>query len=124
MMKQLKSVFFAAAAALLFFSCATKPEIYRAVDEEVAQADFDAALGAIEAAQTPPAGTAKPKKPIYPEKNAVMFYLDRGALEHYAGKFEDSSRNLQEGERLIEEAFTKDVSQEVSTYILNDNTRD
>jgi hypothetical protein len=124
MMKKLKSAFFAAAAGLLFFSCATKPEIYIAVDEGVAHANFDAALRAIEAAQTPPPGKDKPKKPIYPERNAVMLYLDRGALEHYAGKFEDSSRSLQEGERLIEEAFTKDISQEVSTYILNDNTRD
>jgi hypothetical protein len=124
MMKRLRNVCFAAVVVLLFFSCATKPEVYQAVDSEVAQADFDTALRTIEAAQTPPEGKNKPKKPIYPEKSTIMFYLDKGALEHYAGRFEDSSQTLQEGERLIEEAFTKDVSQEVSSYIANDNTRD
>jgi hypothetical protein len=123
-MKVLRNVFFVAATALLLFSCATKAEVYAPVDEAVAQADFEAALLAIETAQTPPEGKNKPKKHIYPEKNVVMLHLDKGVLEHYAEKYDESASDLEEGERLIQEAFTKSATAEVATYIANDNARD
>jgi hypothetical protein len=64
------------------------------------------------------------RKNIYTKKNSILYYLDRGMIEHYAGLYEDSSGDLEESERLIEAAFTKSISQEIATYIINDNSRD
>jgi hypothetical protein len=53
-----------------------------------------------------------------------MLHLDKGMLEHYAGLYEASSRDLQAGERLIGEAFTKSVTLEIASYLDNDNTKE
>jgi hypothetical protein len=106
-----------AAAVVLLVSCATKANVYQEIDGAVGAASFENAVAAIEKGQ-------EGKKPIYPEKSQILLYLDKGILEHYAGRYEASSADLEEGERLIEEAFTKSVSQEVTSYIANDNTKD
>jgi hypothetical protein len=66
----------------------------------------------------------KNKKSMYRDKDAVLYYLDKGMLTHFAGQYEDSTRLLLDGERAIEAAFTKSVTQEIGSYILNDNTRE
>jgi hypothetical protein len=66
----------------------------------------------------------KNKKSLYRDKDAVLYYLDRGMLTHFAGQYEESTRLLQNGERAIEAAFTKSVTQEIGSYILNDTTRE
>ena len=103
--------------ALFALSCATKSSAYKLVDAAVEDNDFARAVEVIEESQ-------EGKKPIYPEKNAIMLYLDKGYLEHYAGNYSGSSQDLQEAERLIEEAFTKSVSADVASYVANDNTKD
>ncbi|MDR3170556.1 MAG: hypothetical protein LBU17_02885 [Treponema sp.] len=104
-------------AGFLFFSCATNPDVYREVDAGVGEGSFEQAVVVIEKQQ-------ETRKPIYPKKNAVMLYLDKGVIEHYAGQYDDSSQDLEEGERLIQEAYTKSIIQEAASYIANDNTRD
>jgi len=101
---------------LFFLSCATTNG-YRYIDEAVEQQDFERGIALIESGQ-------EGKNPTYPEKNAVSLYLDKGMLEHYAGNYADSSADLQEAERLIEEAFTKSVTAEIGSYIANDNTKE
>jgi len=103
--------------ALFALSCATKSESYKDIDTALAQNNYKVAVRAIESGQ-------EQKNPIYPEKNSIMLFLDKGMLEYYAGSTENSSHDLQEAERLIEEAFTKSVSAELGSYIANDNTKD
>jgi uncharacterized protein len=98
-------------------SCATNPAEYVEIDNSIENNKYRAALDEITARQ----GS---KRPIYPEKNAVMLFLDKGLLEYYAGDYKNSSRSLQEAERLIEEAYTKSVTAGFMSYILNDNTKD
>lgn len=105
------------ALALFALSCATKSDVYKDIDAAVGNNNFTAAIAAIEKGQ-------EQKKPIYPEKNAIMLYLDKGMLEHYAVNSENSSQDLQQAERLIEEAFTKSVSADIMSYIANDNTKE
>ena len=101
----------------LVFSCATKSEAYRDIDAAVGKNNFEEGIEAIKRGQ-------ENTRPIYPEKNAVSLFLDLGLLEHYAGKYSDSSGNLQEAERLIEEAFTRSVTANLASYIANDNTKE
>ena len=109
--------FLAVMLALAFAGCATTPEAYQDVDYAMQSNDFEAGIEAIKKGQ-------EGKKPLYDEKNAVSLYLDKGLLEHYAGNYANSSADLQQAERLIEEAFTKSVTQEVASYIANDNTKE
>ncbi|GHV96267.1 hypothetical protein AGMMS50293_25870 [Spirochaetia bacterium] len=55
------------------------------------------------------------------EKDSVLYFLDKGMLSHYAGQYEESSALLESGERAIETAFTKSVSRDIGSYLLNDN---
>jgi len=109
--------FIVPALVLLFFSCATRPETYKEIDTAVNDNNFIKGIEVIRIGQ-------QLKTPMYPEKNAVLLYLDKGLLEHYAGNYVNSSQDLQEAERLIQEAFTKSVSAEIASYIANDNTKD
>jgi len=114
-------------STFLTLSCATSPAAYQKVDEGVHTGNYAAALAAMETKQV--------KQEAYPAKNATLYRLDRGMIEHYAalsGEEEAaaaasstaSSADLEEAERLIEAAFTKSVSQSIASYIANDNTRD
>jgi hypothetical protein len=102
---------------LFFVSCATRPDVYKTVDNHVAEGSYAQAAATIVEAQDS-------RNPIYPEKNAVMLFLDKGMLEHYAENYEESATGLEEAERLIADAYTKSVTLEIGTFILNDNTRE
>jgi hypothetical protein len=108
----------ALALPLLFFlfSCAGSPNAYREIDADVSAASYDAALRAMEKSSV--------QNSVYTNKNAILYYLDRGMVRHYAEYWEDSSRDLEEAERLIEAAFTRSISQEIGSYIANDNAKD
>jgi hypothetical protein len=103
--------------AVLLLSCATNPRVYKDIDTEVGRASYEAAVVALEKGQS--SGT-----PIYPPKNVIMYYLDKGMLEHYAGRYRESAEDLEEAERLIYEAYTKSVIQDIASYVANDNTKD
>jgi hypothetical protein len=103
--------------AFLFFSCATRPEAYKDIDQAVDKNEFATAVEALRKGQDG-------ARPIYPEKNAVALYIDKGLLEHYAGNYANSSQDLQEAERLIQEAFTKSITADLASYIANDNTKE
>jgi hypothetical protein len=103
--------------AILLSSCATKPEAYKDIDNAVQKNNFGQGVEAIRKGQ-------EGKKRRYPERNAVSLFLDRGLLEHYAGNYANSSSDLQEAERLIEEAYTKSVTANIASYIANDNTKE
>ncbi|MDR2658577.1 MAG: hypothetical protein LBC27_01115 [Spirochaetaceae bacterium] len=105
-------------------ACATKPDVYKKIDSAVGTAEFDKAIAEIDAAQSVPEGKEKPKNPIYPEKNTILLNLDRGMLEHYAGRYGDSYNDLTLAEQNISAAYTKSISQDASSYVANDNVKD
>ena len=91
--------------------------LFKPIDTSLSNHNFSEALKQLIATQSA-------KKPLYDAKNAISLYLDKGMLEHYAGDYKSSSESLQNAERLIEEAFTKSVSENVASYVLNDNTKE
>jgi tetratricopeptide (TPR) repeat protein len=108
---------FLIAGSLVFFACATKPDVYRDIDVNINAEAYDQALSIIAAGQ-------ESKKPVYPKKNLIMYYLDKGVVEHYAGKYKESAEDFEEAEHLIEEAYTKSISAETASFVANDNTKD
>ncbi len=63
------------------------------------------------------------KDSAYKEKNAFLYYLERGMELHYAGDFEESNVSFQEATRLAEELYTVSISGEFATFMVNDNAR-
>jgi hypothetical protein len=98
---------------ILVLSCTTT-DAYKRIDNEVYIGKYDDGVSLID----------KNQKDMYRQRDALLFYLDKGLLTHYAKRFDESIPLLQEGERAIEAAYTKSVTQEIGTYILNDNTRE
>ncbi|MDR0550573.1 MAG: hypothetical protein LBG72_00990 [Spirochaetaceae bacterium] len=90
--------------------------VTKKMDASVGKADFKSAVAALTAGQ-------EADNPAYPEKEAIVLYLDKGLLEHYSGNYAASQDDLQNAERLITEAFTKSVTEGAASYILNDNTK-
>lgn len=66
--------------------------------------------------------TVKKYKSNY--KDAVVYYLDAGLTNFYAGNFKEATDNLSQAERTIEENKTKSISQGIASYLVNDNVRD
>jgi len=98
-------------------SCATNKGAFLEIDRAVGKADFSQAIEEIRRGQ-------EGKSAVYPAGNAISLYLDKGLLEHYAGNYRESSNDLQFAERLIEQAYTKSITESFFSYILNDNVKE
>ncbi len=81
------------------------------INEILAQSDYATALMRIEAA----------KETGYTKKDKVLYYLDAGMLNFYAGNYGKSNELLEKAEIAIEENYTKSVSKAATSLLLNDN---
>jgi hypothetical protein len=102
--------------AFFILSCAHSSNAYREIDNAVSRDNFTHAVDVVVRGQ-------RRANAIYSERNAIMLFLDKGLLEHYAKNYAASGEDLQNAERLIEEAYTKSVSEDFLSYIINDNTK-
>jgi hypothetical protein len=117
---KIKTFFKTGKIFLLVFSvlsCATSSGAYKEIDHSVEQSNYSTAVDTIVKRQ-------ESKRVLYSQKNAIMLFLDKGLLEHYAGNYSASSADLQNAERLIEEAYTKSISEGFLSYIANDNVKE
>ena len=60
----------------------------------------------------------------YGRKNAVLYYMDLGAIQHFADQYEPSNHSLGAADDRIEQLFTKSLHKEAETLFLNDKTVD
>lgn len=61
------------------------------------------------------------KEELYTKKDRVLYYLDKGIVLYYQGKFRESNKLLDKAERSMEELFTKSISSITASYLMNDN---
>lgn len=61
-------------------------------------------------------------KSKYGERNAVLYYFDRGMMLHLAGEYAESNRYLALAEDRIDALFTKSVTAQGGAMLTNDNT--
>jgi len=64
------------------------------------------------------------KERLYTDTDRLLYYLDLGAIEHYAGAYGQSNTYLNRAEQIMEELFTRKVSQIALSYLINDNVTD
>jgi len=58
----------------------------------------------------------------YGERNAVLYYFDRGMMLHLAGQYAESNQFLAQAEDRIDQLYTKSVTAEGGAMLVNDNT--
>jgi hypothetical protein len=108
-----QGVFLYLGALLLFFSCASGNP-HREAETHAQRGDYQRSLELIE----------RDKTSLYRDKDAVLYFLDAGVLNHYLAEYRRSTELLQEGERAIEAAYTKSITMEIGTYLLNDTVQE
>jgi hypothetical protein len=97
---------------IVCMSCVSRP--YVQVDKPVAAGNFRESIGVLE----------NKKSSLYQPRDMVLYYLDKGILSHYAEEYSESITLLQSAEQGIQEAFTKSISMEIGTYIVNDTVQE
>jgi hypothetical protein len=93
-------------------SVATKKAFYVPITAELRAHNYETARQQIEQARD---------KNKYAKKDRLIYFVDAGLANHYAGDYQQSNLKLAEAERAAEELFTKSVSRAVTSMLLNDN---
>ena len=100
--------------ALMLAGCVSAD--FRAVTEDsLMTGDYEGAAKEVE---------KKQESSYYKGKNSLLYYLDYGFLCHYAGLYEESNKALDEAERLSDELYTKSISREIGSYLINDRVKE
>lgn len=99
-------------AALSFFvvSCSGAGEFYRKVETNIAAGNYSTALSEI-----------RENRQWYGDKSSVLYNLDMGLLFHYGGEYDSSINYFFAAEREIEDLYTKSISQQALSFLINDN---
>ncbi len=101
-------------AAILISSCAstrTSLKQYADIDQKIEQRDINGALEQIKNC----------KDKYYSKKEKVLYYLDMGMLNYYAGDHVASNEYLEKADTAIMDNYTKSVSKAALSMLLNDN---
>ena len=109
-----KKIYFYIFLLFFFCSCAnmsTNLSHYGLIEKNVKFNNFSGAINNLENA----------KEKAYKEKEKVLYYLELGMLYHYNREFEKSNEFLGKAEDGIYELYTKSISKEALSYLLNDN---
>lgn len=85
------------------------------VDSSLRSGRFDKALDKVDKAR---------KEQIYSRKDRLLYMLDKGVIEHYAGNYAKSNHFLDNAEKTMDELFTRSISQIALSYVVNDNITD
>lgn len=84
---------------------------YQAMRPNMIQGRWDVAVAQMEEA----------KEKVYGEKDRVMYWLNLGAIQHYAGLFDASNQNLVKAEETIQELWTKSITGEAGKVMLGES---
>lgn len=99
------------AVALLFSlaSCASSPQAQPRVNSLVVAQKLDSASAAL-----------GDNPAVYGKNNVLLYWLDRGMVEHCQGRYSDSIRSFARAQRIFDELYTKSISKLASAWALND----
>ena len=93
-------------------SVATRTKFYEPITRSLQSGNYEAAIEKFEEART---------KGDFSQKDHFLYYLDSGALYHYASEYDSSNARLTEAENAAEELFTRSISRAATSILLNDN---
>jgi len=64
------------------------------------------------------------KETQYGKRNMVLYYLDKGLVQHHAGKYKESDASFDIAEKRMDELYTKSVTKAGAMIVINDATMD
>lgn len=96
------------------FSCASNVDLHSAFVYDVKNGNYELVYSTLE----------QSSKNYYSNHDDVLQMLDLGLLAHYSDFPEVAINYLNRAESLIEENYSKSITQNISSYILNDNVID
>jgi len=108
-----KSLLAAALSAVLLSSCATNTAYYNNLNKMIGERRYPEAASLIESE----------KLNSYGEKNALLYYMDIGYLQHLSGQYDASNESFERAKKIADDLFTKSITTEISTFLVSDNTR-
>jgi hypothetical protein len=105
-----KNLVFAVMIAMVFImaGCASMP-LYKQLDTLITSGDYAGANGLVEK-----------EKNQYADENELLYYFDKGSLLQFMGKYDDSSSFLDKAQDKIESLYTKSITKEAVSYLVND----
>jgi len=104
-----------AAAALAATGCGAPSSVSkRTVNGFLAQRDYAKAEAYLDAG----------KETQYGKRNMVLYYLDKGLVQHHAGKYKESDASFDIAEKRMDELYTKSVTKAGAMVVINDATMD
>ncbi len=95
---------------IFIFSCATQFTYYDTLRRLIGSEDYAKASSLVE----------EKKMVEYGEKNALLYWMDKGIIAHYAQDYETSISAFERAEKLAEELFTKSISEEAASFLTSD----
>jgi len=102
-----------AAGMLLLASCATNTGYYDTLNMLVSNERYPEAASLAETST----------KEYDPKTDSLLYYLDCGILKHYSGNYQDSNQYFEKAKTLATDYFTKSITAEASTLLVNDTMR-
>jgi len=99
---------------LFLASCASPSKLREEkIGKPVSAGSYEAAIEAIN----------KDKKDFYNSGDAFLYEFDLGLLYHYNQNYEESIKRLAAAEAILDELYTRSVSNEAAALLTNDNVR-
>ncbi len=95
------------AFGLLLGGCTTYSAKFANLRPQLVQGQYDAALATVEAESG--------------SKDRLLYFLERGLILHFAGRYSESNMEFSSAERLAEDLYTKSISEGALSLLSNDN---
>lgn len=110
-LRRIGLLFFFPLLGAILFSCAPNIKYYQELNNRLRNQAFDSAHQLV-----------RENKKTYPGRNAVLYYLDEGIVAHFASRYEESNQSLSHAEAIIEELYTRSLTRQAASFLINDNT--
>ena len=104
---------FLVVGVFFLLACATAPLYYRQLEQLINGQNYSSALALVD----------EKRSDVYGEKDILLYWLDRGFLEHLAGQYAASNDSFERAKQLSDEYFTRSVTAELATFLISDNVR-
>jgi hypothetical protein len=95
----------------IIMACASTTEHYQVVQQQIQIEDYHSALK-----------TIQKSKAAYPERNEALYHMEEGIVAHFGGQYKDSNQSLAKAELILDELYTRSISKEAASFLINDNT--
>ncbi len=69
------------------------------------------------------AADIKNNETLYGSNDRLLYFMDQGLLFHYAGDYQSSLKNLGKAEDVVAELYTRSVTNEAASLLINDLVR-